>query len=188
MNTKELNDQIKKFSQRMKSIWQVIFVFIVLAYGPSLYHSSQANPLIRTSMLKYVENIDLLSFVIAILLAVVILNLKRKYFSKKFSRSLVQSSLSKSADKSNQELLRVVLKELQRKLYFIWALGFLIVLDGVAIYWIVFLSWNLHIYFIVGTFSLFLNYPRQELFTEIPWYIMEAKREFDSGKATESQK
>jgi len=185
MIVKELNEPLKKFSQRMKSGWQVIFIIIVAIYGPALYHSLKTNPPIRVSMLKYAENLDLLSFIIAILLAVVILNLKRKYFSKKFSRTLVQSSLTKSPDLSDQELLRIVLKELKNKMYFIWILGFLIVLDGVAIYWIVFLSRNMHIYFIVGTFSLILNYPRQELFTEIPWYIMESRKEFSQGKSSE---
>jgi hypothetical protein len=185
MNSKELNDQIKKFSQRMKSSWQVIFIVIVLVYCPSLYHSFKANPPIRVSMLRYADNLDLLSFIVAILLTVLIFNLKRKYFSKKFSRNLVQTSLSKSADLSDQELLRTVLKELQRKIYLIWALGFLIVLDGIVIYWSIFLSWNMHIYFIVGTFSLILNYPRQELFSQIPWYIVEARREFDSSRSAE---
>jgi hypothetical protein len=186
MNSKELNDQIKKFSQRMKSSWQAIFIVLAVVYCPSLYHSFEVNPPIRVSMLGYAENIDLLSFIIAILLAVLIFNLKRKYFSKKFSRNLVQVSLSKSGDLSDQELLRAVLKELKQKMYLIWVLGFLIVLDGIAIYWSIFLTWNMHIYFIVGTFSLILNYPRQELFSQIPWYIVDAKREFDRGMSVEN--
>lgn len=158
---------------------------MAIVYGPALYHSLKFNPPIRASVLKYAENIDLISFVIAIVLALIILNLKRKYFSKKFSRTLVQSSLTESSELSAQDLLHIVLKELQHKMYLIWALGFLIVLDGVAIYWIAFLSRNMHIYFIVGTFSLILNYPRQELFAEIPIYILESKKEFDRGKSPE---
>lgn len=184
MIVKELNEHIRKFCQRMKLSWQVIFIITAVVYGPALYHSLKVNPPIRVSMLKYIENLDMLSFIIAILLAVVILNLKRKYFSKKFSRTLVQSSLAKAHDLSDQELLPIVLVELQRKMYFIWALGFLIVLDGVALYWITFLSGNMHIYFIVGAFSLILNYPRRELFTEIPWYVVESRKEFDRAKSS----
>jgi hypothetical protein len=183
MIIKELNELIKKFSQRMKLSWQVMFIIMVIIYGPALYYSLKVSPPIRASMLRYAENLDLLSFVIAILLALIILNLKRKYFSKKFSRTLVQSSLAESPDLSHQELLGIVLTELQRKMHVVWTLGFLIVLDGVAVYWIMFLSGNMHIYFIVGTFSLILNYPRQELFTEIPWYIVESRKDFNHGKS-----
>ena len=178
----DVNDTVKRFSQRLKTSWQVVFITMVVIYGISLYHALSINPPIRENLLEYVKNMDLISFLIAIILAIVILNLKRKYFSKKFTRNITESALSQSAELSDQELLRIVFTQLQKKMYFIWLLGFLIVLDGVLLYWIIFLGRNMHIYFIVGAFSLILNYPRRELFEEIPWHIREIKREKAKGK------
>lgn len=177
MNHRDLNESVKRFSQRLKSGWQVIFIIMAVIYGASLYHSLRANPPIRESMLAYVKNLDLLSFIIAIILALIIMNLKRKYFSKKFSRDITESALSQNSELSDQELLKIVLTQLQKKMHLIWLLGFLIILDGVILYWMTYLSRNMHIYFIVGAFSLILNYPRRVLFEEIPWYIREAKSE-----------
>jgi len=177
MNRSELNESVKGFSQRLKTGWQIIFIVMAVVYGISLYHALIVNPPIRENMLAYVKNLDLLSFVIAIVLALIILNLKRKYFSKKFSRSITESALSQNPELSDQELLNIVFIQLQKKMHLIWLPGFLIVLDGVILYWIIYLSRNMHIYFIVGAFSLILNYPRQVLFEEIPWYIREARKD-----------
>jgi hypothetical protein len=184
MITKDFNEAVKNFSNKMKSNWQILFIIMVIMYSASLYHSFKVRPLLRDSLLKYAQNLDILSFIIAIVLAIVILNLKRRYFSKRFSRKVTETSLKNSADLSDVEILKIVFAYLQKKIYLIWFLGFLIVLDGIILYWIIYLSWNMHIYFIVGTFSLILNYPRQELFFDIPWYIVEARKEFRKGNSS----
>lgn len=165
----------------MKSSWQIFFLIMIIMYSASLYHSLRINPSIKPGLSQYVQNLDLLSFIIAIILAVVILNLKRKYFSKKFSRSITELALQDSPQLSEIELLKIVFTHLQKKLYMIWFLGFLIVLDGVILYWVIYLSRNMHIYFVVGTFSLILNYPRKVLFEEIPWYIRDSQKKLDQN-------
>ncbi len=129
-------------------------------------------------MLEYTQNLDLISFIFAIALAVLILNLKRKYFTKRFSRKITEVSLTETPEISDRELLNKVFSVLKKKISLVWILGLLIVLDGVILYWATFLSRNMHIYFIVGAFSLILNYPRQVLFAEIPWYIRESRKDF----------
>lgn len=179
MKTDDLNQSVKRFSNKLKANWQILFIVMIVLYGTSLYHSLKVNPALREQLSGYQQNLDLISFIIAIALAVLILNLKRKYFSKKFSREITESALAETRQLSDRELLKKVFARLQTKLLLIWILGLLIVLDGVVLYWLTFLSHNMHIYFIVGTFSLILNYPRRELFAEIPWYIREARKDFD---------
>lgn len=179
MTVRDIDKEVKNFSNRMKSNWQIFFLVMIIIYCASLYHSLRINPSLKLHLSKYVQNLDLFSFIIAIVLAVVILSLKRKYFSKKFSRSITELALQNSPELSDAELLKIVLNHLQKKLYMIWLLGVLIVLDGVILYWLIYLSRNMHIYFVVGTFSLILNYPRKVLFEEIPWYIRDSRKKLD---------
>ena len=179
MTLRDIDEVVKNFSKRMKSNWQIFFLVIIIIYCVSLYHILRVDPSLKLNFLEYAQNLDLISFIIAIGLALIIFNLKRKYFSKKFSRSIVELSLKSSPELSEIELLKTIFNHLQKKLYLIWFLGFLIVLDGVILYWIIYLSMNMHIYFIAGTFSLMLNYPRKVLFERIPWYIIDSKKELN---------
>jgi hypothetical protein len=174
ISIRDLNEVVENFSKRLKSNWQVFFLTMIIMYSASLYHALKINPPLKLS--GYTQNLDLISFVFAIILTVLIFNLKRKYFSKKFSRNITKNSLKNSPDLSDIEILKIIFGYLQKKLYIIWSLGFLIVLDGLIVYGTIHLSRNMHIYFVVGTFSLILNYPRIILFEEIPIYIREARK------------
>jgi len=52
-------------------------------------------------------------------------------------------------------------------------MGGIIVLLGVIFYWWTFTTKNMNIYFIVGVYSLMMNYPRKDLFMDLPYLIAE---------------
>jgi hypothetical protein len=171
----ELDTITESFVNQLKTSWQIFFAIILVSYSISLWHFFEVKLEIR--LLRYVGILDNISFVIATILAVIIFNLKRKYFSKKYSRLITETELRKDREVSEKDILKEIFKRLQSKLYLIWALGLLIVIDGVILYWITHLDRNMHIYFVIGSFSLFLNYPRKVLFEEMPWQIHETKKE-----------
>ena len=161
-------DIIAAFAKRMRNTWQLLFLPAILSYGVSFI------------IFPYLKNIDLLSFVVAIVFAVIIFNMKRRYFSPKFSKGMVEASLKQNPHQDEAELVRQILGVLQKKMTLVWLLGFLIVLDGVLFYWITFYPGNnMHIYFVIGALSLLFNYPRRELFENLPWYVAEEKRQFE---------
>ena len=172
----ELNAVTKSFVNQLKTYWQIYFAIILICYSISLLHFFNARP--EIGFIRFARIFDQVSFVIAIILAVIIFNLKRKYFSRRYSRFITEAALKKNKELSEKDILQSIFKELQNKLYLIWTLGLLIVIDGVILYWITHLDRNMHIYFVIGSFSLFLNYPRKVLFEEIPWQIRETKKEF----------
>lgn len=179
MKHDELASIVTAFSRRIKNSWQIIFLAAVVPYALSLLHYFYYRPGLRISLLPYLKALDLASFVIALGLALLILALKRKYFSRKFSRIIVEQALRQNPESSLERLLSGILHILRRKMTLVWILGWLMVLDGVIFYWLTFSERsNMHMYFVVGAFSLFMNYPRQELFSDLPGYIREGKREF----------
>lgn len=184
MRQNELTPLVQNFSKRMKNTWQVIFLGVIVSYGLSLLHLFYMNPAVSPAMEKYLRNIDLISYIIAIGLAIAILIMKRKYFSRKFSRGIAADSLAGNPDQEDEALLKKVLGILNRKMVLIWLLGFLLVWDGVVFYWLTFSrSNNMHIYFVIGVYSLIINYPRRDLFMDIPRYVTEGKKEFKNAKS-----
>ncbi len=173
-------DIIAAFAKRMRNTWQLLFLPAILSYGVSFMHFVNDKPGPREIIFPYLKNIDLLSFVVAIVFAVIIFNMKRRYFSPKFSKGMVEASLKQNPHQDEAELVRQILGVLQKKMTLVWLLGFLIVLDGVLFYWITFYPGNnMHIYFVIGALSLLFNYPRRELFENLPWYVAEEKRQFE---------
>lgn len=183
MRQNELTLLVQNFSKKMKNTWQVIFLGVIVSYCLSLAHLFYVNPGINPAIEKYLRNIDLISYIIAIGLAVVIFSMKRKYFSRKFSQGIVTDSLRENPAQENEVLLKKVLGILNRKMVFIWLLGLFLVLDGVFFYWLTFSSNNnMHIYFVIGVYSLIINYPRSDLFNDLPWFVVEGKKEFQKGE------
>jgi hypothetical protein len=62
---------------------------------------------------------------------------------------------------------------MQKKMKLVWLLALALILLGVIYYWITFDDWNMHIYFVVGLYSLVINYPRQDLLNQVPYLIKE---------------
>ena len=171
---------ISVFAKKIKNTWQIIFLPAIVLYGVSLLHLFQLQPGPRETIFPYLKNIDLISFVLAIAFAVIIFNMKRRYFSPKFSKRMVDASLKQDPRQDEARLIRQILTLLQKKMTLVWLLGFLIVLDGVLFYCITFYpSNNMHIYFVIGALSMLVNYPRSELFEDLPWYVAEEKRRFE---------
>lgn len=188
MRQNELTLLVQNFSKRMKNTWQVIFVGVILSYGLSLLHLFYQNPAVNPAVDKHLRNIDLISFIIAIGLAVAIFGMKRKYFSRKFSQGIVTDSLEENPGQEDEMLLKKVFGILNRKMVLIWLLGLLLVLDGVVFYWLTFSnSNNMHIYFVIGVYSLVINYPRVDLFNDLPWFVAESKKEFQKGEQTHEE-
>ncbi|MFQ5584355.1 MAG: hypothetical protein ACE5GL_07970 [Calditrichia bacterium] len=183
----ELNIQLKNFINRLKRYWQIFFALSLIIYGVSLYHFFRNLSVsgMGAGTGKFIHTLDNLSFAIAIILAFLIFHLKRKYFSGKKSRELIINLLKKDQQPSGQDILKHVFSNLERKLYLIWFMGFLIVLDGVVLYWITHLDRNMHIYFVIGSFSLLLNYPRKVLFEDLLWQVRQTKKEFSEKAGDE---
>ncbi|NIT61693.1 MAG: hypothetical protein GWN00_37485 [Aliifodinibius sp.] len=187
MKRSDLTNAAQTFSQKIKNTWQIFFLPSVLIYGATLLHLFYTNPVTRSSLNSTLRNIDLISFIIAIGLALIIFNMKRKYFSRRFSRDMVEDLLQKDPDMDEQNLLKKILGKLRGKMAIVWVLGLLIVLDGVIFYWITYNDGNMHIYFIIGAFSQLINYPRKDLFLELPWYVVEGRKDFERGEIANDQ-
>ncbi|MCB0292864.1 MAG: hypothetical protein KDH97_21600, partial [Calditrichaeota bacterium] len=65
---------------------------------------------------------------------------------------------------------------LRKKMTRVWLLGLVVVMVGVCYYLLTSLAENMHIYFIIGAFSMLLNYPRSEMFEDIARYVIEEKK------------
>lgn len=170
---------VKSFAKKMRNTWQMFFLPGLLGYALSLMHRLYEQPAPSPGLRNYMKNLDLVSFIIAVGLTVVIFNLKRRYFSARFSKTLVAASLQENPQQDSGDLLRQVLLQLAQKMRLIWGLALLVILDGIIFYWVTFSPGNaMHIYFVIGTFSMLVNYPRSELFEDLPWYVTEAQREY----------
>jgi len=180
-----LDNILKNLSSNLKKLWQIFFAIGAMGFIASLYHFFSYRPQTKTGSIPFSKNLDMLSFILAIVLAFIILNLKRKYFSKKHIHNTTENTIQSFRSASDQKLMKSVFRVLKQKLLIIWALGTLIILDGIIYYWIFFDIQNMNIYFFVGAFSLFLNYPRTELFDEIPWVIRQTR--FEMGTKQDEQ-
>jgi hypothetical protein len=126
------------------------------------------------------------SFVIAIGLAIIIFIQKRKYFSLRVLRLYLEELREKHPDLTQKQLSKKLTISLKKPLLFIWIMGGIIVITGVIFYWITYQTKNMHIYFIVGVYSLMMNYPRKDLFLDLPYLIHELFRAESNKMANKS--
>ena len=168
---------IHNFVKRLKISWQSIILLGIIAYGISFIYRMKAE-----TALQYSSSLPILnwiSFFIAVALAVYILHIKRSYFRLKFFDQYLTASHSEYPDLDKEQLLRKFTGYIGKKMKLVWALGLVIILIGVTYYWITFDPWNMHVYFIVGLYSLVINYPRTDLFADIHYLLREIFQEGD---------
>ncbi len=182
MDRQALSNSSEKFSKSLRSQWQMVFLIGLLPYLLSLLHFFMSRPALKTSMLPYLDNLDIISFIIAMGVAVVILNLKRIYFSRRFIRRTCEAHVLRESAHNAETAIEEIFSILRKKMLLVWMLGAVLILEGVFFYWLTYASGNMNVYFMIGAFSLLINYPRKELFEDIPWYVVE------SLKAAQSQK
>ncbi|MEJ2635271.1 MAG: hypothetical protein P8184_08265 [Calditrichia bacterium] len=171
MQLRTTEDIIKSFLSEIRIFWQVIFLFSVVIYGGSFYQYLSAKPLPR--QLPYFRAFDLISFVLAISLALAIFAYKRKYFSLRPLRKFLEKIRAKHPELNENDLARKVTRDLRGRMKTVWLMGGGLILLGVIFYWLTFTTKNMHVYFIVGLYSLMMNYPRKDLFLDIPYLISE---------------
>ncbi len=145
-------------------------------YAAALFHNFYLKPPPPTMMTPFLRNLDIASYLIAIVLTVIVFNLKRKYFSRRFSRNIVDKALRRTPDADVEQLLTRVFNELQKKMPIVWMLGLLLIIEGVVFYMITASTGNMNIYFMIGAFSLLINYPRSEMFENLALYVVEEKK------------
>lgn len=169
---------INKHLKRLRSSWQTYFLPAVALYSTALLHLFYVRPSIKISMLPYLKNLDMASFAIAIGLTVFIFRLKRQYVSSRYFRQQLAEALAADPQADDAMLISALFKSLRKRFTHIWLLALLVVLTGVAFYWLTFSPQNtVHIYFIIGCFSLALNYPREDIFAALPLWIEETRRD-----------
>jgi len=168
---------ITKHLKRLRSGWQTYFLPAVAIYSVALLHLFYTRPLIKGNILPYLNHLDIASFAIAIGLTFLIFRLKRTYISSTFFRQEIAAALKKNPDADDSHLTNALFKSLRKQLGKMWLLALLIVVDGVLFYWLTYSPQNnMHIYFIIGCFSLVLNYPREDTFAALPLWIEETRR------------
>jgi len=163
--------------RELKNLWQILIIGAFVLYGIGLYKFFSNQPTIRKSVLPYFQILDIGSLIIALGLTAAIYLIKKKYFSLRTFRILIKDFMSTTSEQSGDRVLPQVLQVLRSKFILVWILGFLVILDGVIFFLVTLSGNNMHIYFIVGLFSLFLNYPRKELVVDIPFLLEEVRRE-----------
>jgi hypothetical protein len=171
MELQESTQVIQKFLQRIRFFWQNMFLIGVVAYGISFYYRLQMHT--STKLLPYLQVLNWISFIIALGLAVAIFQLKRKYFRLAYYEAVLQNLFSQSTDLNEVQLSRKFTRVMEKKMKLVWLLAVALILLGVIYYWITFDAWNMHVYFIVGLYSLVINYPRKDLLTNVPYLIKE---------------
>lgn len=172
----DFSKPLKKFSRRIRGTWQAFFLPGVVMYAAALFHNFYFKPPPPVMMTPFLRNLDIASYLIAIVLTVIVFNLKRKYFSRRFSRDIVDKALKRTPDADVEQLLTRVFNELQKKMPIVWMLGLLLIIEGVVFYMVTSLTGNMNIYFMIGAFSLLINYPRSEMFENLALYVVEEKK------------
>jgi hypothetical protein len=172
MDIKESEKAILKFIGNVKVYWQVIFLITILAYGISFIYRLDAQT--APKPLSYLNILNWISFAFALILAISILQFKRRYLSVTFFQKYLENLSSDKPELQSQELVKNLLRFSKQKLKIVWHLGATLILLGVAYYWWTFDAWNMHVYFVVGLYSLMINYPRRDLFIDIPFLVEES--------------
>lgn len=187
MTRKDIEQRVNVFSSRLKSTWQMVVLPSVALYALTLLHFFYLRPALRFSNEAVLRNIDWLSFAAAVVIAVAILRQKQKYFSRRFSVRVTEEILTGNPQADLQTIIDAIFGRIRGKIFRIWLLGVLLISDGLLFYWITYSPGNMHIYSIIGIFSLALNYPRPELFFDIPYYIVEGRRELTESAAAKDK-
>ena len=171
MQSQESSQVIQKFLQRVRFFWQNMFLIGVMTYGISFYYRLQVHTI--TKPLPYLQIYNWISFIIALGLAVTIFQLKRKYFRLAYYEEVLRNLFSQSTELKETQLSRQFTRVMEKKMKLVWLLAIGLILLGVLYYWITFDAWNMHVYFIVGLYSLVINYPRKDLLINVPYLIKE---------------
>lgn len=177
---------VRRQARRMRGSWQMFFLPGALIYGLTLLNLFYLQPEPRESLSPYLRNLDLFTFFIAIAMAVAIFNMKRTYFSRRFIRKTMDEALRRNEGMADEELLERIFGVIRARMTRVWALGLGLILLGVAFHWATFAAaQNLHTYFVIGAFSLIINYPRAELFSDMPWYLLQERQARGEASAPE---
>ncbi len=175
-----LQQIITRFIRKARHQWQ-LFAFATMAiYGITALFLWTSHPAPRPLPLKTINTLNNLAFGVAVLFAIAIFLQKRNLFSPQFSKAFFQNSL-KTTDGNAEATLEAYLTLVFSRFQRFWALAFGITIVGVLHYWLTLWPQYLHLLFIVGLFSLFLNYPRKEFFTEIPYQLQRIKMDMDEN-------
>ncbi len=177
-----LQKRIQRFVRRIRNIWQIVVFLTVLLYAVAAIHYFKVRPQFNTNLAPYLTALENISLFIAFALLMGIFLIKRKYFSRHYHRTRLMQ-LMKSSDNDKGEVLHELLETLAPRFTWVWFLAFLVVSDGVLFYWLTFSPQYLHMFFIVGLFSLFLNYPREEMFSELPWQVERLKLDMEPDRS-----
>lgn len=162
---------MKRFLRQVRIFWQAIFLGSVLLYGIAfVHHFTTGTP---PHYFSHFSTLDLVSFIIAITLAVAIFGYKRRYFSLRKIRHFLEGLYSREPSLREKDMARRLTRHFGKKMKTVWLMGGALVVLGVIFYWITFTTRNMHIYFIVGIYSLLLNFPRKDLFINVPYLIKE---------------
>ncbi len=172
--------RIRQFVQRIRSRWQLIMMLAFFSYGTSALYFFYAHPSPRSFPLKTVNLINNITFFIALVLAILIFLQKSRIFSSRFSATFLKTALQEHQGHATSAL-EDYLSVIAQQLYRFWILALAIIITGVCHFWLTLWPQYLHLLFIVGLFSLFLNYPRREFFSEIPFQLQRLKMDYDQG-------
>ncbi len=175
MKIQDTESIIDNFIRNLRFYWQAVFMISILAYGLTFLYRLNETPAMRVLENQSLWNWG--SFLVAFILAISIFRLKRKYFRIRFFEEKAESLFHENPEMDEQGLSRKLTRVIGSKLKTIWILGSVLILVGVIYYWITFDAWNMHVYFIVGLYSLAINYPRRDLFTDIPYLVKEMFKE-----------
>ncbi|GAB4377430.1 MAG: hypothetical protein Kow0042_25170 [Calditrichia bacterium] len=171
MKFKDSEKLIQKFLRDTRLFWQIIFLISILAYGLTFIHhlNTRAIP----PYISHFRTIDLASFALALILALSIFRFKRKYFRIRFMRTFMEEYHHSHPEADESLVIKRLLRFMTSKLKIVWVMGAALILLGVIFYWYSYTTKNLHVYFIVGLYSLIMNYPRKELFGDLPYFVWE---------------
>jgi hypothetical protein len=186
MKSRDPQTSIKTFTRNIKIFWQMVFLTGVLSYGVSFLYRLQVY-----TNLKNIELLKILnwaSFIIAVFMAFYILHIKRTYFRLGYFRQFLEKAHKNDPELNPDRLIRKLMRDAGNKYKRVWVLGLIIILIGVVYFWLTFDAMNMHIYFVVGLYSLVINYPRTELFIDIPYIIEEIfQQEPKAGESSETE-
>lgn len=162
---------IQNFLRRIRYFWQNVFLSAVFVYGISFYYRLQMHtvPIFTPSLRIY----NWISFIIALGLAIYIFQMKRKYFRTQYYETILKKLFSADTQMRETELTRKFTAHMGSKMKQVWLLALLLILVGVIYYWLTKDAWNMHVYFIVGLYSLVINYPRRDMLNTVPDLIKE---------------
>ena len=180
MIAKESDKVIQQFLKNIRVYWQVVFLVGILCYGLTLLYRLDTHTVVRE--LSYSKILNIVTFLVAITLAITIFHQKRKYFHLRAFRLIIENICKKKPELQEKQVIRQFTREIGTRLKRVWLMGGALILIGVAYYWITYDAWDMHIYFIVGLYSLAINYPRKDLFLDVPYLVHEGLKQGEPEK------